>query len=29
MNEAVVLWKRARWVDYSGPITRAATEGSR
>lgn len=27
VNEAAVLWKRARWADYSGPITRAATEG--
>ncbi len=27
VNEAEVLWKRARWVDYSGPITARATEG--
>ena len=27
VNEAQVLWKRARWVDYSGPITGDATEG--
>ena len=26
-NEAGVFWKRARWVDYSGPITPKATEG--
>jgi len=27
VNEPGVLWKPARWVDYSGPITTAATEG--
>ncbi|HMJ66855.1 MAG TPA: PmoA family protein [Candidatus Binatia bacterium] len=27
LNETNVLWKRARWVDYSGPITRDKTEG--
>jgi methane monooxygenase PmoA-like len=27
VNEAGVHWKRARWVDYSGPITAGATEG--
>ena len=27
INETNVLWKRARWVDYSGPITRNKTEG--
>ena len=27
INEAGVFWKRARWVDYSGPITPNATEG--
>jgi hypothetical protein len=26
-NETNVFWKRARWVDYSGPITSKATEG--
>lgn len=26
-NEAGCFWKPARWVDYSGPITSAATEG--
>jgi hypothetical protein len=26
-GEPAVLWKRAKWVDYSGPITRDATEG--
>jgi hypothetical protein len=26
-DEAEVLWKQAKWVDYSGPITRAAIEG--
>ena len=25
VNEREVLWKRARWVDYSGPITAHAT----
>src|SRR5438067_1648342 len=25
--KAGVFWKAARWVDYSGPITAAATEG--
>lgn len=27
INEPAVLWKKARWVDYSGPITAKATEG--
>jgi len=27
LNESEVLWKQARWVDYSGPITATATEG--
>ena len=27
LNETNVLWKRARWVDYSGPIKPGATEG--
>jgi hypothetical protein len=27
MNEAEVFWKRARWMDYSGPITPTAQEG--
>jgi hypothetical protein len=27
VNEIDILWKPARWVDYSGPITRTATEG--
>jgi Methane oxygenase PmoA len=27
LNEAGVFWKKARWVDYSGPITSTATEG--
>lgn len=27
INETNVLWKRARWVDYSGPIKPGATEG--
>ncbi len=27
VNEAGCFWKRARWVDYSGPITSEATEG--
>jgi len=27
INEPAVLWKKARWVDYSGPITLKATEG--
>jgi len=27
VNEAGVLWKKARWVDYSGPITPKAAEG--
>lgn len=26
-DEAEVLWKQAKWVDYSGPITREAAEG--
>lgn len=26
-NEAGCFWKRAQWVDYSGPITRDAAEG--
>ena len=26
-NEKEILWKHARWVDYSGPITPTATEG--
>ena len=26
-DEAEVLWKQAKWVDYSGPITRDAAEG--
>src|SRR6185503_6774210 len=26
-NEKEVFWKRARWVDYSGPITPTASEG--
>lgn len=26
-NEAGCFWKRAQWVDYSGPITGTATEG--
>ena len=27
VNEPAVLWKKARWVDYSGPISPKATEG--
>jgi hypothetical protein len=27
VNEAEVLWKAAKWVNYSGPITKAAVEG--
>jgi hypothetical protein len=27
LNEAGVFWKHARWVDYSGPIAPAVTEG--
>jgi hypothetical protein len=27
VNEAGVFWKRARWVDYSGPIAPGVTEG--
>jgi len=27
VNEANVLWKRARWVDYSGPVSPGAHEG--
>ncbi len=27
VNEAEVLWKPARWVDYSGPISAQLTEG--
>jgi hypothetical protein len=27
VNEAQVLWKAAKWVDYSGPITNKAVEG--
>lgn len=27
VNEAGVFWKKARWVDYSGPITPKAVEG--
>jgi hypothetical protein len=27
VNEKEVLWKRARWVDYSGPITSRNMEG--
>jgi hypothetical protein len=27
VNEAGVLWKRARWVDYAGPITADKSEG--
>jgi hypothetical protein len=27
VNEKEVLWKRARWVDYSGPIAAQAVEG--
>jgi hypothetical protein len=27
VNETDVLWKRARWVDYSGPMTPSASEG--
>jgi hypothetical protein len=26
-DEAEVLWKQARWCDYSGPITKTAAEG--
>jgi hypothetical protein len=27
VNEPEVFWKKARWVDYSGPIARDVTEG--
>jgi len=27
VNEAEVLWKAAKWVDYSGPITNKTVEG--
>ena len=27
-NEKEIFWKPAKWVDYSGPITAAATEGA-
>jgi hypothetical protein len=27
VNEEQVLWKRAKWVDYSGPIAAGAVEG--
>jgi hypothetical protein len=27
VNEKEVLWKRAKWVDYSGPVTNDAVEG--
>jgi hypothetical protein len=27
VNEKDVLWKRAKWVDYSGPVTANAVEG--
>lgn len=27
VGEKEIFWKHARWVDYSGPITRTATEG--
>jgi hypothetical protein len=27
VNEKQVLWKRAKWVDYSGPITNQTIEG--
>jgi len=27
VNEKQILWKRARWVDYSGPITNKNLEG--
>ena len=27
INEKQVFWKRARWVDYSGPITHDKSEG--
>jgi hypothetical protein len=27
VDEKEVLWKRAKWVDYSGPITNDAVEG--
>lgn len=27
VDEAGCFWKHAQWVDYSGPITRTATEG--
>lgn len=27
VNEKEILWKTARWCDYSGPITPTATEG--
>lgn len=26
-NEAEVLWKQARWVDYSGPVAKGVMEG--
>jgi hypothetical protein len=27
VNEKEVLWNRARWVDYSGPVSSAAIDG--
>lgn len=27
VNEKEVLWRRARWVDYSGPVSSAAIDG--
>ena len=27
VNEKEVLWKRAKWVDYTGPVTNDAVEG--
>jgi hypothetical protein len=27
VNESQILWKRARWVDYSGPVTNEKQEG--
>ena len=27
VDEPAILWKRARWVDYSGPVTPQAIEG--
>jgi len=27
VNEKEVFWKRARWVDYSGPVTNEKLEG--